>query len=140
LSNELVDHIALLSAGHCDKLLGPSRQRGLSQVSLDALMGTLAVKLIIVEDAERAARMKAYWERKDTRQVRPSTSRIAKQLIARARPAVLRQLAVKAATTRWSRIGKERRREIMHAVTMARLHVRARERPSAATTPPAGTP
>jgi hypothetical protein len=134
LSNETLDHIAMLSAGHADKLLGPSRQRGLSQLSLDALLGVLAVKLIIAEDAEQAARMRTRWEGKDASQVR-MPARIAKDLIARVRPAVLRQLASKAATARWSRTTPERRREIMRAVWTARrnVQVRALRSPSAAT-------
>lgn len=132
LSNELVGHVARLSDGHVDKLLGPARQRGLSQLSLDALMGVLAVKLIVAEDAEQAARMKPHWQGKDNRQVR-LPSRIAKDLIARVRPVVLQQLASRAATIKWSRIDKERRRQIMRAVTMARLR-RARTWSPSATT------
>jgi hypothetical protein len=132
LSNELADHVALLSAGHCDKLLGPARQRGLSQLSLDALMGALAVKLIVAEDAEQAARMRSHWEGKDTKQVR-MPARIAKDLIARVRPVVLQQLTSRAATIKWSRTTPERRRQIMGGVTMARLNVRARRSPSATT-------
>ena len=145
LSNELVDHVALLSSGHCDKLLGPGRQRGLSQLSLDALMGALAVKLLVVEDGAMAARMKPHWQGKDTRQVRVS-SRLAKDLIAKVRPAVLRQLASKAATARWSRTTPERRREIMQAVSAARRHARGAvvHAPSgacaAAKSPPGGAP
>jgi hypothetical protein len=132
LSNELVGHLARLSDGHVDKLLGPARQRGLSQLSLDALMNALAIKIIVVEDEAMAARMKPHWQGRDTKQVR-MPARVAKDLIARVRPAVLRQLASKAATIKWSRIDKERRRQIMRAVTMARLR-RARTWSPSATT------
>jgi hypothetical protein len=132
LSNELVGHVARLSDGHVDKLLGPARQRGLSQLSLDALMGALAVKIIVVEDEAMAARMRPHWEGKDKRQVR-MPARVAKDLIARVRPVVLQQLASRAATIKWSRIDKERRRQIMRAVTMARLR-RARTWSPSATT------
>jgi hypothetical protein len=123
LSNELVGHVARLSDGHVDKLLGPARQRGLSQLSLDALLGVLAVKIIIVEDEAMAARIKPHWQGKDNRQVRLPV-RIAKDLIARVRPAVLRQLASKAATARWSRTTPEARRAVMQAVSAARRHAR----------------
>jgi hypothetical protein len=145
LSNEALGHIARLSDGHADKLLGPSRQRGLSQISLDALMGALAVKLIIAEDAEQAARMRPHWEGKDAKQVR-LPSRVAKDLIARVRPAVLRQLASKAATARWSRTSPEKRRAIMQTVSAARRHARGAvvHAPSgacaAAKSPPGGAP
>jgi hypothetical protein len=121
LSNETLDHIALLSAGHADKLLGPGRQRGLSQLSLDALLGALGIKIIVVEDEAMAARMRPHWQGKDIRQVR-MPARVAKDLIARVRPAVLRQLASKAATARWSRTSPEKRRAIMRAVSAARRH------------------
>jgi hypothetical protein len=123
LSNEALGHIARLSDGHVDKLLGPARQRGLSQLSLDALMGALAVKLIAVESVEQAARMRPHWQGKDTKQVR-MPARVAKDLIARVRPAVLRQLASKAATARWARTTPETRRAIMQAVSAARRHAR----------------
>jgi|SRR6516162_4735704 hypothetical protein len=133
LSNETLDHIALLSAGHTDKILGPSRQRGLSQLSLDALMGALAVKLIVAEDAEQAVRMRPHWQGRNQQAVR-QPSRIAKELIARVRPAVLRQLASKAATARWSRTTPERRREIMRAVWTARRNVQVRALPGPSAT------
>jgi hypothetical protein len=134
LSNEALGHIARLSDGHVDKLLGPARQRGLSQLSLDALMGALAVKLIVAESAEQAVRMKQHWQGKDIKQVRVP-ARVAKDLVARVRPAVLRQLASKAATARWSRTTPERRREIMRAVWTARRNVQVHvlQSPSAAT-------
>jgi hypothetical protein len=62
LSNETLDHIALLSQGHVDKLLGPSRQRGLSRISFDALLSSLALKLVVIEDEKQSACMKARWE------------------------------------------------------------------------------
>jgi hypothetical protein len=119
LSNELVDHIACLSQGHCDKLLGPGRQRGLSQLSLDALMGALAVRLIIAEDPERAAQMRPRWEGKDASQVR-MPARIAKDLIARVRPAVLRDLGRRAGQARWRGIDPKLRSRLMRELARLR--------------------
>jgi hypothetical protein len=123
LSNEMLDDLARLTHGHVSKLLGPGRERGLSEISMNALMEALAVRLIVVEDSARVAQMKPHWEGKDLKQVR-MPARIGAALIKRVRPVVLRQLASKAATARWSRIGKERRRQIMQAVSAARRHAR----------------
>ena len=57
LSNEAIDHIIPLAAGHCDKLIGPSQTRGLSQLSLDGMLAALALKLIVVVDPDQVARM-----------------------------------------------------------------------------------
>jgi hypothetical protein len=119
LSNETLDHIALLSAGHSDKLLGPGRQRGLSQISLDALMGALGVKLIVAEDAEQAARMRPHWEGRDKRQVR-MPARVAKDLIARVRPVVLRDLGRRAGQARWRGIDPKLRSRLMSELARLR--------------------
>jgi hypothetical protein len=124
ISNETLDHITLLSAGHVDKLLGPSRQRGLSRVSLDALLGALALQLIVVEDREQAERMRSRWISKDDRQVRASTRRISKTMLARARSHIVRDLGRSGGKARWRGIGPEVRREIMTAVSWARPSVR----------------
>jgi hypothetical protein len=102
---------------------------------IDKMLFGMGLKLLVAIDPEGVARTRHRWEKRNERAVRPP-SRIGKELIARARPAVLRQLASKAATTRWSRTTPETRRAIMAAVTMARANVRARQSPSAATAPP----
>jgi hypothetical protein len=124
LANDLVDHIALLTAGHTDKLLGPSRQRGLSQVTLDALLSCLALKLIVTQDDEQAARMRSRWEGRDQKQVRLSTTRIAKATLRHATSHVVRALGRKGGQARWCGIGPEARRELMTAVSWARASVR----------------
>jgi hypothetical protein len=124
LSNETVDHLALFTSGHCDKLLGPSRQRGLTQVTLNALAGVLAIKLLVVEDEQQAEHMRPRWEGRDQRQVRLSTTRIAKATLRHATPHVVRALGRKGGVARWRGIGPEARRELMTAVSWARASVR----------------
>jgi hypothetical protein len=129
LSNAALDHLLKLAAGHGDKVW--SGTRGLSQDMIDKMLSGLGLKLLVAIDPEGVARVRHRWERRDERAVR-APARIGKELVARARPAVLRQLASKAATTRWSRTTPETRRAIMAAVTLARANVRARESADAA--------
>ena len=139
LSNELVDHVALLSSGHCDKLLGPGRQRGLSQLSLDALMAALAVKLLVVEDGAMAARMRPHWQGKDAKQVR-MPSRVAKDLIARVRPAVLRDLGRRAGQARWRGIDPKLRSRLMSELARLRWDASKVASETAPQAEPAGMP
>jgi hypothetical protein len=124
LSNEAVEHLIPLAAGHCDKVLGPSGTRGLSQTTLDGLLNALGLKLLVAINPEQVARMRSRWQGRVQQQVRPP-AKVAAALIARARPVVLRQLASKAATARWSRTTPEKRRAIMRSVWTARRNVRA---------------
>jgi hypothetical protein len=66
--------------------------------------------LVVIENVDQVALMKQRWERKDMKQVR-APARIGAALVKRVRPVVLTQLATKAATARWGRIDKERRRD-----------------------------
>jgi hypothetical protein len=139
LSNEFIDNTIPLSDGHTDKILGPSRERGLSQLTLDAMLSVLALKLIVVEDARQAARMKSRWSGRDCRMLRPP-ARIGAALIKRARPAVLRAAAAAAAKARWSGTTPELRRLVMRSVWMARRNVRAHQSDCAAAETPDGAP
>jgi len=123
LSNEFLDNTIPLSDGHTDKILGPSRERGLSQITLDAMLAILALKLVIVEDPEQAVRMRQVWNGRDKRQLRPA-ARIGKSMIARARPRVIAELGRQGGKARWRGVGPEVRRELMTAVSWARSSVR----------------
>ena len=104
LSNEVLDHLALFTSGHSDKLLGPSRSRGLSQISLDSLLASLALKLIIVEDEAGAELMRPKWEGRDQRQVRSVRARIAKATLRHATPHVVRELGRRGGKAAWRKI------------------------------------
>jgi hypothetical protein len=123
LSNEFLDNTIPLSDGHTDKVLGPSRERGLSQFTLDGMLAALALKLVLVEDPEQAARMRPRWEGRDQRQVRPP-ARIGKSLIARARPHVVRELGRQGGKARWRGVDPEVRRRLMTQISWARPSVR----------------
>jgi hypothetical protein len=104
-------------------LLGPSRKRGLSQMTLDGMLSALALKLVVVEDEAQAQRMRPRWERRDMRAVRPS-ARIAKVTLQRATPHVARELGRRGGKARWRGISSEVRRELMTTVSRARSSVR----------------
>ena len=119
ISTLVLDEIALLSPGHVSKLLGPGRERGLSQISLDALLGALALRLIVVEDEAQASIMKNRWESRDQRQVRPP-AQIGAAFLKRARPEILRSFSRKGGQARWKGTTPELRRKLMRAVWKAR--------------------
>jgi hypothetical protein len=70
LSDAVTDDIAGLTAGHTGNLLGPSRVKTLGAMSLSALLGALALRLVVVEDVEQAARVRDRWGRRDELRVR----------------------------------------------------------------------
>jgi hypothetical protein len=46
LSNEFVEEICLMTKGHVDKLIGPSREKGLSRYTVDYFFEVLAFELV----------------------------------------------------------------------------------------------
>jgi len=124
LSNEAIEHLVPLSAGHCDKVLGPSRERGLSGVTLDGMLSVMGLKLLVAIDPAGVARMAPRWANmghRDVKQVRASTSRISRAL-ARTRSRVLSEAARHAAGLRWKGVSSELRSRLMREVSLARWH------------------
>jgi hypothetical protein len=119
LSDQTLDPLTGLSHGHTSKLLGPGRERGLSEISMNALMGALAVRFVIVEDAAQVARMKPHWEGKDLRQVR-LPARVGAALMKRMRPVVLRELGRRAGQARWRGIDPKLRSRLMSELARLR--------------------
>ena len=124
LSNEAIEHLIPLTAGHCDKVIGLSGTRGLSQLTIDGMLLSLGLKLLVAIDPEQVARMAPRWANmghRQTKQVRPP-ARISKMLLSRARPYVIREAARKAASVRWRGISPELRSRLMREVSLARWH------------------
>jgi hypothetical protein len=61
LSDAVTDELAGLCAGHTGKLLGPSQVKSLGKISLSALLGALALRLVVIEDVEQAEIMRGRW-------------------------------------------------------------------------------
>jgi hypothetical protein len=57
ISRETIDAISGLQSGYAGKLLAPVPIRTLSRVSLGAMLGSLGLKIILVEDAETLAKI-----------------------------------------------------------------------------------
>jgi hypothetical protein len=137
LSDQTLDALAGLTHGHISKLLGPGRARGLSEISMNALLGALAVRFVIVEDAAQVVRMKPHWEGKDMKQVR-LPARIGAALMKRMRPVVLRELGRRAGQARWRGIDPKLRSRRMSELARLRWdanRVASRPEPQQETAP-----
>jgi hypothetical protein len=121
ISNELLDDVALLSSGHVSKILGPRRERGLTSITIDALLGALAVRLVVVEDEAQALVMKGRWEGRDHRALR-TPARVGAALVKRVRPLVLRELGRRAGKARWRGIDPKLRSRLMRELARLRWH------------------
>ncbi len=99
LSNALCDELGGLVAGHTDKVLGPTRVKKLSPFLIDVFCGLFAVELVIRPNLEAAKKMAGRWEQRNASQVRPP-ARISRELLARAKPLVLSEMAKKGWRTR----------------------------------------
>lgn len=141
LSNTWCDDVGGFTRGQTDKVLGPTRAKGLSPMLLQTYCSLFAVKLEMVVDLEQARVMEARWDGRDGSQVRMDAGRISKKLVERAKPAVLKdfsklgvaarvemltgehrtRIARKAAKSRWRKHRKtmrerlQERKEIKHA-------------------------
>lgn len=93
LSNTWCDEVGGFTRGQTDKVLGPTRAKGLSPMLLQTYCSLFAVKLEMVVDLEQAKVMEARWDGRDTSQVRMDTGRISKKLVERAKPVVMKHLA-----------------------------------------------
>jgi hypothetical protein len=89
LSNEMLEQIAGLTHGHCDKMLGPSREKTIGRNSFDLLLATLGIRLRVEIDEPQARLMQARYERRNDKQVR---NRLSRAILDRARPIILAEL------------------------------------------------
>lgn len=67
LSDATLDDIAGLTAGHTNKVLGPSRDRGIGAATFEAYLMALAIDLVMVESKSKLKTMRPHYEgRKDS--------------------------------------------------------------------------
>lgn len=57
ISRETIDELAGFASGYASKMLAPMPLKKMGELSIRLLIGALAVKLIVVDDPERRARM-----------------------------------------------------------------------------------
>jgi hypothetical protein len=100
LSNRTFDELGNFSSGHIDKILGPTGSKLFGPVSFSKLNWTLAIKWVAVVDLEHAEFMAAHWadRQRDVSNVRLEPNRVSKEIIARARPIVLKEFGEKLAS------------------------------------------
>lgn len=91
LSNDFCDQRAGLTRGHTDKVLGPTRAKNLSPMTLDTFLEVFAVELHMVVNIEAVKRMEARWEQRAPDRIRLEPNRISQKLVDRANPIVMRQ-------------------------------------------------
>ncbi len=92
LSNETLEQVAGLCAGHADKMLGPSRAKTVGPRSLDLLLGALGLELVVRPNPEAAKKMASRWEPRDRKQVRQCQP-VSKAMLERCRAIILAELA-----------------------------------------------
>jgi hypothetical protein len=61
VSHETIDHLAGFPAGYTSKLLAPEPVRGISHMSLGAVLGALGIGLVVVEDSAARERVHQKW-------------------------------------------------------------------------------
>jgi hypothetical protein len=127
ISNEALEQCCGLTRGFIDKLLGLNRVKNLSKLTLDCLLGALAVQLIPQPDLERESKMVGRWETRDVCQVR-TTGRISAAAMKRARPHLFAELAKAGGLARARCLPSKKRSEIARraAQTRWRNHRRLR--------------
>jgi hypothetical protein len=62
LSHETIDSLAGFPAGYTGKLLAPVPVRGISHMSLTAILGALGIGLVVVEDTAQRAKVEDRWQ------------------------------------------------------------------------------
>jgi hypothetical protein len=139
LSNEFVDQVGGLTTGHCDKVLGPTRAKGLSGTVLDVFLELFAVELVMRPNPEALARMEERWERRNGDHVRLMLTKVSMRMLQRAKPFVLRdfsrECSLKARDGRLRKISPGKRRKIARNAARARW-----KRAKAMPRPPASDP
>jgi hypothetical protein len=140
LSNAFCDDIGGLTAGHTDKILGPTRVKNLGPMTLDLFCEMFAVQFIMVTNIEAAKRMEPRWEGRESTHVRIEPVRVSKAIIERAKPHVLREHLKKANAARNAQLSCEQRTEIARKAGRARQRKARKQRRNARTLPKTETP
>jgi hypothetical protein len=120
LSNEFCDERGGLTRGHTDKVLGPTRAKSLSPMTLDLFLELFAVQILLVPNPEAEERMRERWEGRDTSNVRTGSNKVSKQVIERAKPHVLRDFSASGNAARHSKLPATHRTEIARNASRAR--------------------
>lgn len=89
MSNKACDDLLGLEDGRTDKVLGPTRAKGLSAVMFDDFTTLFAVEFEMKINFEAAQQMQSRWEGRDGKRVHSQHRRVSKRMIERAKPHVI---------------------------------------------------
>jgi hypothetical protein len=124
MSDLVVDEVAGLAHGHFGKIV--THLRGIGASTLFPVLNALGLSVVLVEDADKLT-ARGDVERRIEHHVRRERPLMSKELAARiARPAVLQQLARKAAKAKWKRATPEQRQAHVAMMNIARAAQRER--------------
>jgi hypothetical protein len=100
LSDAVLDEVAGLTPGHTNKVLGPSRERGIGAATFEAYLMALAIDLVMIENAEKLAQMRSHYDGRRESHVRTNHA-IGDRVLSRA--------MTKLAKDRWAKATPEDR-------------------------------
>ncbi len=125
LSNEIVDELGGLTRGHTDKILGPSRNKNLSPMTFDVMLGVLALQVSLVPDIDAALKMESRWEKRSPAHVRAKCSLVSKKVLDSARPHILSEMSAKGVEARKTKLTPIQRSKIARKAAKARWRLAA---------------
>jgi hypothetical protein len=97
-----LDRLSGLAFGHASKCLSPARAKSPTMKTLQALLDSLALSIVLVIDNAKAARVSPSWQPRDASKVRQRP--LSPAVIARAKPHVIAALARQATRPRWANV------------------------------------
>lgn len=127
LSNTFCDDTIGITAGHTDKVLGPTRAKGLSSFMFDNFSELFAVEFEMRINLDAAKRMQSRWEGRENGRIHVDSSRVSKRMMERAKPQVLKASAKHANTARNTMLSREHRSKIARKAAKARWRKRRPE-------------
>jgi hypothetical protein len=127
LSNEHVEHMIRLCAGHVDKNLGPSRAKNIGPALFDDYLECFAIRFRMEVNPEAFKRMEPRWEGRDKSRVRRYTHSISNAVMTRAKSVFHQEKSQQLANGR-KKIAPKKRRAIARKAARARW--RKRKRPA----------
>lgn len=120
LSNEALEELTGLTAGAVDKMLGPTRVKGIGKQSLPWLLTALAGRLILEPDPDQEKLIASRWEKRNGSQVRVNAHDLSSDLLQRARAVIFREHIRKATIARLTKIPPHKRSQIARHAAKAR--------------------
>jgi hypothetical protein len=121
LTDTALEELAGLTAGHVGKLLGDLRAKILGPVTLPLILQALAVKIVLVHDAEAAAKMEQRWERRERPAVNTNRlARLGQTTLRRVFPVVLSEQGKRAAACRMTKMTPAARSRVARQAARAR--------------------